>query len=317
MSAALRLALIGATQASAHHVRVIAESSRAKLDVVIDEDLERAQILAEKAGCIMASDIAAAEGCQAAIVATPPETHAEIAIQLINAGIPVLVETPLATDIADAVRVKDAAANQGVPLACGFVERFNPVVKTARSYLDEAPTHIVAIRHTPRNHRATANVIGDLMIHDIDLAMQFGGGALVDTVKANTWTPPGERLIELADATIAFPSGLIATLSASRLGHREIRNFMLVTTNKLIELDLLRQYATITRHISHEWLLEGGLPAHREQIVVDSPMVRHTGEPLALQLEHFLDLAEGRLDMAAVRNGLMPPHQQAYKVEQS
>jgi predicted dehydrogenase len=213
--------------------------------------------------------------------------------------------------------VTEAAAAANVALACGFVERFNPVVRTARLFLDEPPKHIVAVRHTPRNHRATANVIHELMIHDIDLAMQFGGGSAVDSVKGNTWTPPGENLIELADATIAFPSGLIATLSASRIGHREIRSFMLVTTNKVIELDLLRHHITITRQVSHEWLLEGGMPAHREQVVVDSPMVRHAGEPLAHQLEQFLDLVEGRLDPAAVRNGLLPPHTQAYKVEQS
>ena len=317
MSAALRICIIGAGPTAADHVRVINESSRAKLDVIIDDDLERAEVLADKAGCVMATDLSAVEGCHAAIVTTPPATHAPIALQLIDLGIPVLVETPLATDIVDARSVVQAAAEKSVPLTCGFFERFNPVVRTARAMLDEPPLHMVAVRHAPRSPRATANVVHDLMIHDIDLVMQFGGGSLVDSVRGATRAPEEGGLIELADATITFPNGIIASLSASRLSHRLIRSLMLVTTNKLIELDLLRHYATVTRHISHESLLEGGAPTFREQIVVDSPFVKHSGEPLALQLEQFLDLAEGRIDLGAIRNGLLPAHDGANKVEQS
>lgn len=316
MSAPLRLALIGAGHSGANYVRVVNASRRAEFDVVVDDDLERAEVLAEKAGCVMGTDIGAAEGCQGAIITTPPETHAAIALQLIGAGIPVLVEAPLATHLEDARAVVDAAAAQSVPLTCGFIERFNPVVRTAHLLLDEQPLHVLAVRHTPINLRHRSSVIHDLLIHDIDLAMQFGGGPLVDRVNGCTMTPVESPYPEIADATIAFPNGMIATLSASCVSHREIRSYSIATTNKLIELDLLRHHITVTRHVRHEHLLEG-TPTYRAESIVDSPFVRPSGEPLAQQLDHFLDLAEGKADMSAIRNGLLPPHTIAYRVEQS
>ncbi|HUQ39548.1 MAG TPA: Gfo/Idh/MocA family oxidoreductase [Acidimicrobiales bacterium] len=316
MSEPLRLALIGAGPAAVNYVRVVNGSRRAVLDVIVDDDLERAEILAEKAGCVMATDIGAAEGCQGAIITTPPDTHAAAALQLIGAGIPVMVEAPLATDLEDARSVVDAAAAQSVPLTCGFIERFNPVVRTAHLLLDEQPLHVLAVRHTPVNLRQRSSVIHDLLIHDIDLAMQFGGGPLVDLVNGCTMTPIESPYPEIADATIKFPNGMIATLSASRVSHREVRSFSIATTNKLIELDLLRHHISVTRHVRHEHLLEG-TPTYRAETIVDSPFVRPTGEPLAMQLDQFLDLVEGKVDMNAIRNGLLPPHTIAYRVEQS
>lgn len=313
--AALSIALIGTGSAANDYVRVIGESPRAKLDVVIDSDLEAASILADRAGCVMATDLAAVEGCQAAIVTTPPATHAATVTQLLEAGIPTLVQAPLAADIREAAALVELSKQREVPLCCAFLERFNAALKAARGMLDEPPIHLLAVRHAPRDPSATTSVIHDLMIHDIDLAIQLGGGPMVESVRAATLVPRGSELIELADAVITFGSGLIGTFSASRISHRARRDLTLITTNKLIEVDLLRFHVTVTRHVAAHHLLESGTPTYREQIVVDSPFVHQAGEPLALQLDQLLDLAEGRIDMAAIRNGLLPPHTHASKVE--
>lgn len=263
----------------------------------------------------MATDLVAVEGCQAAIVTTPPASHTSVVTQLLEAGIPTLVQAPLAADINEATALVELSKRREVPLSCAFLERFNSALKAARGMLDEPPVHLMAVRHTPRDPSATTNVIHDLMIHDIDLAIQLGGGPMVESVRGTTLIPAGSEMVELADAVITFGSGLIGTFSASRISHRARRDLMLVTTNKLMEIDLLRYQVRVTRHVAAHHLLEGGAPTYRENIVVDSPFVHQIGEPLALQMEQLADLAEGRIDAAAIRNGLLPPHTLAAKVE--
>lgn len=313
--AALSIALVGTGAAAADYVRVIGESPRAKLDVVIDSDLEAASVLADRAGCVMATDLDGVEGCQVAIVTAAPDTHFATVSRLLESGIPTLVQAPLAADIREATALVELSKQRDVPLSCGFLERFNAALKAARGMLDEAPIHLVALRHAPHDPRATTSVVHDLMIHDIDLAIQLGGGPLVDSVRAATLIPQGLETVELADAVITFGSGLIATFSASRISHRARRELTIATTNKLIEVDLLRYHVRVTRHLSAHHLMEGGTPTYRENVVMDSPFVYQTGEPVALQLDQLLDLAEGRIDSAAIRNGLLPPHTHAAKVE--
>lgn len=312
--AALSVALIGANAAAADYVRVIGDTSRAKLSVVIDGDLDAASVLADKAGCVMATDLVAAEDCQAAIVTVSPDDRAFVVTRLLESGIPTLVEAPLAADIQAAAALVELSKQRDVPLACALVDRFNSALTAARGMLDETPLHVAAVRHRPRDLHAGTSVVHDLMIHDIDLAIQLGGGPLVEAVRSATLVPDGYEQVEMADAVITFSSGLIANFSASRISHRTRKDLTLITTNKLIEVDLLRYRVSVARNISSQHLLEGGTPTYRENVVIDSPYVHQSGEPLALQLEQFLDLAEGRVDAAAIRNGLLPPHTHAAKV---
>ena len=313
--AALSVALIGTGPSAVDYVRVIGDSSRAKLDVVIDDDLDAASVLADRAGCVMATDLDAIEGCQVAIVTAPPDSHFATVSRLLEAGVATLVQAPLAADIREAATLVELSKQRDVPLSCAFLERFNAALKAARGMLDEPPVHLLARRHAPHDPRATTSVVHDLMVHDIDLAIQLGGGPEVEQVRAATLKPPGFDTIELADAVITFGSGLVATFSASRISQRARRELIIATTNKLIEVDLLRYHVQVTRHINAHHLLEGNTPTYRENITVDSPFVYQAGEPVALQLEQLLDLAEGHLDAAAIRNGLLPPHTHAAKVE--
>ncbi|HZU76913.1 MAG TPA: gfo/Idh/MocA family oxidoreductase, partial [Dehalococcoidia bacterium] len=80
----------------------------------------------------------------------------------------------------------------------------------------------------------------------------------------------------------------------------------------LYEVDLLRQDLTVYHHRAHE--LTAG-PTYRAETVMDVPFVRHRGEPLALQLQHFIDLLDGRVDADAERAGILPPHELAARVD--
>src|SRR3954470_5897794 len=153
------VALIGAGAMGSNHARVLGESDRARLDLIIDTCPDRAAALAEKAGCRWATELEPALACDVAIVAPPPEWHADAALTLLSEGIPTLVEKPLSTTLDEARAIVDASERADVPVTCGFVERFNPVVRTALSMMDQDPVHVLAVRHSPPNDRATASVV--------------------------------------------------------------------------------------------------------------------------------------------------------------
>ena len=149
----------------ANHARVIAESDGADLAVIIDTDPERVRPLADRLGCAFAEDLDAAAGCDAVVIATPTAFHEVAARALLELGKPILVEKPVTPELETTRSLIACAERRGVPLMCGFVERFNPVGATMRSLLDEEPVHIVGLRHSPETPRSTLSVVFDLLIH--------------------------------------------------------------------------------------------------------------------------------------------------------
>jgi len=296
-----------------NHARVIAESDMADLALIIDSDPSRGRSLAERYGCKFAADIEAARLCDAAVIATQTRMHAEHAHDLLEAGLPLLVEKPLAPGIDDSRAIVRDSASRVIPLMCGFVERFNPAVTTVMAMLEERPVHIVALRHSPTTPRTTLSVVFDLLIHDIDLTLRYANAHEVPCV-ASSLTRAGTDVTEVADCVLDFHGALVATLSSSRASQRKVRTQMIETPQALYEVDLLRQDVTVYQHRTHT-LIGGPAPAYRAETVIDIPFVRHGGEPLLLQLRHFVGLIDGRVDAACERDSILPAHEVAALVE--
>jgi predicted dehydrogenase len=309
------IAVIGAGYIGTNHARVIADCPRADLGVIVDVDHNRGRRTAQQFDTAFSPDISSAMDCNGAIVATTTGTHIEIALRLIDAGVPLLVEKPIATDLLDVELLCQAIEDRGVRLMCGFIERFNPVITAALSLLSEHPTHIVAIRHSPAAPRIMNSVVHDLLIHDLDLTCQFMSGEEVVRVGGTSWAPPGSNVAEIADCTLQFASGAIATLSSSRAGQRKLRSIQIGTPSMLLDLDLLRQDLTVYRNVRQEQ--DDDTLTYRAETIVDIPFVRHSGEPLALQLNHFLDLIDGRVNATAELKGILTAHRLSDQIAQS
>lgn len=314
--AQLRFGLVGAGSMGSNHARVIAKSTSATLVAVIDPDLPQAQRLADIYGGVASSGLETVRTCDAVVVAAPTARHVEIGKQLLADGMPVLMEKPLATSSQEVASLCDLAGARAVPLMCGFVERFNAVVRTLTQSLDAPVVHILSLRHSPGASAVSSSVVWDLLIHDIDLALRVSGDHEAETVWASTVVPEGAEFAELADCILHFPSGAMATLSASRLSQRKLRSMLVTTTDAVYDVDLLRQDVTVYRHVSAEYLMTGS-PRFRSETVIDIPFVRHAGEPLGLQLEHFVDILEGRADQLAELRSIPPAHRLAERVVQA
>jgi len=298
----------------ANHARVIAECPDADLAVIVDTDAMRAEALASTVNCRYASDFSAVQGCDAAVIATPTRLHAAQAAAVFELAMPVLVEKPLTPNIVATRTLLEDAAARGIPLMCGFVERYNPAVQTVLLMLEEIPVHIVGLRHSPRTPRTTLSVVLDLLIHEIDLVLRYTRSRAPLRISGLVGGTTPDAIADVAGCLLAFEPHTIATLSATRTSQRKIRMQTVETSDALYEIDLLRQDVTVYRHRSHA-VAFGGMSTYRAETVVDIPFVRHRGEPLALQLQHFLSLINGTTDAGAERDSILPAHEVAAAVE--
>jgi predicted dehydrogenase len=314
MRTRLNIALIGAGAMGRNHARIIEESQRARIKVVIDPNLSRAWGLAQELGCSATGDPEAAKRCDAAIIASATDTHVELAFALLAASRPLLVEKPVSVDPDHVRKVISEAQRAGVPLMCGFVERFNPVIPASIELMEQQPLHIVGVRHSPATPRATMSVVYDLLIHDVDLAMRLAGSTAVARTTGAALVPKGREVAEAGDCVLQFRDGLIATLSASRTSQKKIRQLYVETPEALFELDLLRQDIAVYRHVGHQQLV-AGMMTYRAETIVDIPFVRHSGEPLALQFNHFLNLIDGQIDAAEELESIIAAHEVAAQLE--
>jgi predicted dehydrogenase len=315
MSAARpRVAVIGAGVMGGYHVRVVAQSERCELARVVEPDASVGQPLADRYGAQWRPEADDFADLDAVVIATPTEHHADLVLRALDSGVPVLVEKPVTPDLATAERIVAAAEERQVPIMCGFVERFNPAILTVQSMLNE-PVHVTALRHSPYASRVRTGVAWDLLIHDVDASLRFLGHEPV-AVRAGLGCfhpSSGEDSEDVAEAVMSFGSGALATASASRIGQRKLRSMSIGELNRTIELDLLRRDVTIYKHVSADLDTQRGI-GYRQQTIIDIPQLVSVREPLAAQLDHFLDLAAGSVDMKEERESILPAHRVIHRV---
>ncbi len=307
MTARARIALVGAGSMGSLHARVIAQSERAELAVVIDSRQDAGEPVARQYGASWRPELDSTEDVDAVVVAVATEAHHRIGLEVLGRGRPVLVEKPLADQLVEAQDLIDASTKQDVPLMCGLLERYNPAIRTALSVV-ENPRHVTSVRHSPYVPRIRTGVSSDLLIHDVDIVVRLAG-ADPSTVRGSFGylhpdSPPDSE--DVADALLGFPGGMVASLSASRVSQHKVRGFTIAEAGRLVEVDLLRNAVTIYRHVLNEASPDG--LTYKQQTIIEIPALVSSREPLAAQLDRFLDLVEGSVDAAEERASIMPAH---------
>lgn len=290
----LRLGVIGTGIMGANHARLSTQLRDVELVSVVDPVIERAEALASTYGATAhAATTDIIGSIDLAVVATPTESHHDVALELISHGIHVLVEKPIASTVLQAESLVSAARLNRSTLMVGHVERFNPAVLELDNLIDR-PLHITANRVSPYSSRVTVGVVLDLMIHDLDIVLQLMGSE-VTKIRAVTSSIHSDSE-DLASVLLEFASGSTASLTASRVGQQKIRDLTITQPDNFITVDLLRQDVTINRVDHSEYLSSEGA-RYRQTGVVEIPFLEHRGEPLALELAEFAD---------AVRTGRPP-----------
>jgi predicted dehydrogenase len=276
----IRLAVIGAGQFGRNHCRVVHESERAQLCAVVDTDSARASEAAALYGSEALTDFRSLAGkVDAAIVAAPTTHHEEIGRALMECGIDVLVEKPIAVDLASADRLVEAAERNGRILQVGHLERFNPAVLELEKRAT-LPLFFEIHRlnlFSPRS--LDVDVVLDLMIHDVDIVLALTG-AEPQEIRAAGISILSHK-VDIANVRLQFPNGCVANLTASRVSTERVRKLRLFQPKQYLSLDYGRQDLVI--------FSVGG----DHQIGFQKAAVTKA-EPLKLQLDAFLDSIETR-----------------------
>ena len=295
----LELALIGAGTMGTNHARVMMSLRDARLAVVIDPDEATGRRVAEQAGARWAQDHRQVAGMvDAAVVAVPTNHHRRVVEDCLDAGIHVLVEKPIASTIADAEAMVAASEASGLVFAVGHVERFNPAILELDALVAE-PLHVAVQRISPYTPRIPDGVTADLMIHDLDLVASLANSEPI-SVQAISQDVYGSD--DICTAAIHFQNGLVASLTASRVGQDKVRRMSITQRNEYIRADLIQQSITLHRVGRIE---DSGLGGFRQSGIVEVPFLSHRGEPLLLQVGHFVDcILNGQLPRIPGRDGV-------------
>ncbi|KRA22510.1 oxidoreductase [Microbacterium sp. Root61] len=292
-----------------YHARVVSSSGRAKLARVIDGYEPVGRSVADRYDAAWSQSLGDLEGIDAVIVAASTEAHYDLAKQVLEAGVPLLVEKPVVNDYEKSREIVALSASVGVPLVCGLLERYNPAVVTAREIV-ESPIHITSTRHSPYAPRIKTGVAWDLLIHDVDLAINMFDAVPVSTGGALGYFHPDSQVgaEDVASATMTFSNGQVAQLSASRIGQKKDRTMTVHELDKLIEIDLLRRNVTVYRHVFADAAQADGR-GYRQQTSIEIPEITNAREPLAAQFDRFVDLATGQADAEEERRSILPSHE--------
>lgn len=219
------------------HAEKFAARRDAKVIAVADSNAARAEALARKLGCSAFTDYRGAIGAaDAAAVAVPTERHFEIASTCLQAGLNVLVEKPITSTVQQAQELVALAAKKGLVLQVGHVERYNATFRTLAARMTR-PLFVEAERLSGFKQRgADVDVVLDLMIHDLDLAVALSKSKVTDVSASGFRVLTGD--IDIANARVEFANGCVANLSASRVSQAPVRKLRVFQTDLYASADL-------------------------------------------------------------------------------
>lgn len=275
----MRVAVIGVGHLGKHHARILGTLPGVNLVAVVDTNQARAEEIAAANGTRALLNPTSLIGrLDAVSIAVPTEQHAAVALPFLNAGIPVLVEKPMARSLEEADAMIAAAAKSGVALAVGQTERFNPAVEAARPMLTD-PRFIEVHRLGAFPERSLdIDVVFDLMIHDLDIVLSLVHSD-VESIEA-VGVPVLTGRVDIANARIRFANGCIANLTASRISRDRVRKIRFFQPAAYVSIDYAAQKVEMYRLVKGtgpQPSIEGG----------DVPVVNE--EPLKRELADFID----------------------------
>jgi predicted dehydrogenase len=283
----MRAAVVGSGHMGQYHILVYAELWDVDLVGIVDVDASKAAGLAAQYDTQGFTDHRDLFGkVDVVSIAVPTPLHFEVARDLMQAGISVLIEKPLAPTLEEARELFRIAREQNVVLHVGHVERFNGAVQELRKIVVN-PILVESRRLGPFVRRVEHDtVVMDLMIHDIDIVL-----GLVDSEIAEI-TAMGARVHsarpDVANVQLRFENGAIANITASRATEQKIRTLAITQGDAYIFLNYTDQDIQIHRRAASEYILNRESIRYRQESFVEHLFV-HKENPLKLEILHLVN----------------------------
>jgi predicted dehydrogenase len=291
----INLAVVGVGAFGQNHARIYRQLQQdgapLRLAALIDINLERARGMAAEfeaeAFPSIEAMLASGMAIQAASVAVPTIAHFKTARTLMESGIDVLVEKPVASTVAEADELIRVAEVNSCIAQVGHVERFNPAVRATFPLITRPmffEVHRLSV-FTPRS--LDVDVVLDLMIHDLDIVLAFVRSP-VREIRA-VGLPILSGKVDIANVRVQFESGCVANFTASRVSTERVRKLRFFQAQQYISIDYGRQDVLVFSIGSQS----GAAPSANPEIGISKPAVP-SEEPLRAELKSFIEAVQNR-----------------------
>lgn len=284
----IRAAVVGVGYLGKFHAEKYAAHPEVDLIAVVDADPARAREIATALGVEGLTDAAALRGrVDCASVAVPTFLHHDVGCALLDAGIDVLLEKPMAANVREGKALLEAAIRGQRILQVGHLERFNPALRPLDGKIKQ-PRFIECQRLAPFTERGTdVDVVLDLMIHDLDLILSMVPSSLRAVEAAGV--PVLTDSVDIANARLRFANGCIANVTASRVSLKRERRLRVFQQDAYFSIDFDERRARICRRVPDA---DGTASLQFEEIETQE------GDALAAEIAAFVH---------AVRTRTIPP----------
>jgi len=286
--------VIGVGAFGRNHARVYKELEQQgeplRLLGIVDQDVSRADAVGREFGCRSFGSLdqllTTHSEVQAASVTVPTLHHLSAARTLIEAGVDVLIEKPLASTLAEADELLGMAKKHQRVAQVGHLERFNPAVRATIPFITQ-PMFFEVHRLSVFSPRALdVDVVLDLMIHDLDIVLSFVNSPVQEMRAVGLPILSGKT--DIANVRLEFASGCVANLTASRVSTERIRKLRFFQPRQYISIDYGRQDVLVFTVGDSD-----ATPSVNPQIGVVKPPIK-SEEPLRAELRSFLDAVRRR-----------------------
>ncbi|MBP9727081.1 MAG: Gfo/Idh/MocA family oxidoreductase [Gammaproteobacteria bacterium] len=243
----IRIAVVGAGSMGERHARFLNDCDGVDLVGIVDSNFSKAEKLSLELGCMPYQFAEQVVGkIDAVTIATPPTFLAKTGSLFINAGIPPLIEKPVAVSLEEFNDLVNLSARLSVPFFVGLLESFSPAIKVAQEYLVNADIYSISCqRINPEGNRITdSDVLTDLLLHDLNNTVRFIKSEPI-CIDVYSSTLNKEKFAQHAISILRFADGRIAQFVSSRLFMTERRTFELSSSLGTIQIDLKNQIVQV------------------------------------------------------------------------
>jgi predicted dehydrogenase len=289
----INVAVIGVGAFGRNHARVYRQLQQQggpiRLVGIVDEDVERADAIASEFGVRAFGSVeqmlSTHNEVEAASIAVPTSEHLKVASSLMEAGVDVLIEKPLAGNLEEADQLIDVAKRHKRIAQVGHLERFNPAIRATIPLITQPmffEVHRLSV-FTPRS--LDVDVVLDLMIHDLDVVLSFVNSPVTEIRAVGLPILSGK--VDIANVRLEFGSGCVANFTASRVSTERVRKLRFFQPQQYISIDYGRQDVLVFKVGS------GGTPSVNPDIKMEKPPVT-AEEPLQAEIKSFLSAVGSR-----------------------
>ena len=302
----IKIGVVGAGRMGQRHCRIYANLRHTQLVGICDTNRKVGEAAAQQYEVPAFDDLDdLMQHVDAVSLATPTPLHYEQAMRCLDRGVHMLIEKPITETLEQAENLAKAAEASGLIVQVGHIERFNPAYVELKHVLEGMSVLAVNLRRLSayEGSNTDVDVVLDLMIHDLDLALDLIGHepASVDAYGLSVYGGVLDHVV----AQLGFVSGPLLTVTASRVTEQKVRSIEVTALEAYLECDLLNKSISVHRRTVGEYLNHNkqGVKYRQESIVERIHVPAY--EPLFLELQHFVDcLVERRSPAVRARDGL-------------